>query len=184
MNTALRLALSGTALAMTLVAVPRSAHALTTVYNPRTNGEYCAGAYAYINGVTSDGHSLQFTGYADASLWNNGGCNGDPAPENTVLMHAELQWSPDGGNDFQTVYDVPTTGSDAYWQYNTYDLWGVYLATLENQSPLGGITVADGNFLSGDGWYRLLVRAYVENANGFDGGTIYSTPQYIRFTYP
>jgi hypothetical protein len=180
----LRLAISGAALATALVVAPGSAQALTTVYNPGTNGAYCVEAYSYINGVTPDGHSLQFMGYADASLWNNGGCDGDAAGENTVIMHAELQWSPDNGNDYQPVYAVPTTGSDSYWEYNTYDLWGVYIATLENQSPLGGVTLVDGNLPTGDGWYRLRVTSYVLAGNGWNGGTIYSAPQYIRFTYP
>jgi len=181
MNRFHKYALGGAALVAAVLGAPGSASALTTVYNPGQNGQYCVTANAYVGGATADGHYLNVVGYASASEWNNGGCDGAPAPENSVVMQASIWYAPPDGSRPFAVYSFPDNG--AAWQYNTLDVWGVYLATLDNQSPLSGVNVADANFY-GSGYYSLGVTAYVNTGNGWQGGTTYSPWQYASFKTP
>jgi hypothetical protein len=178
MNFSRRHLLPGAAIVAAVVGASSTASALTTVYDPNQNGQYCVAANAGINGVTPDGHSLNIVGWADASLWNNGGCNGAPAPENAVYMQARIWYQPPSGQPF-VVYDLPTNGT---WQQSSYDLWGVYLATLNDVAPLSGIDVAEANFY-GDGWYSVEVTAYIDEGGAWQGGSTYSPWTYAKFSY-
>jgi hypothetical protein len=175
MNKLLKYALSTATFVGIAIGAPGSASA-TTVYNPGHDGQYCVSATASVNGVMAD-NSLNVTGWASASLWNGGGCDGSAAEAGYVQMSATLFYSPAVGAAGVPVAYLTEPNNP---QFNTYNFWGTYLATFANGPPMTGGDVPRSS-LKGNGFYSIGIEALVWTGSSWQGGITYSSWTYASF---
>jgi hypothetical protein len=158
---------------LSLIAVAKPANAVSGITsNPGLNSGNCSYASA---AVVVDGDALQITGDAWGLGYADGACNGAPAAENTVAFEPTLSVLPLLASEPHTCM----WGGWSGFEYNTEDVWGIYVATIPGatESATGNVgTVFPASQLCGPGYYQLEIVTYIYTEGGWQPGIPLTTP--------
>jgi hypothetical protein len=197
------LALAASVAFFTLSSSANAGEVLT--FDPGSNASYCiwaSGSFSQAGGQpagagTTEGDGIFVNAYASGAGWDNGDCQGPPAPENTVAMEVTLFYQTNAGLELPCLQVSSCTGTGEQCQsasnnyqrnYNTFDFWGEYMAVLPNAKGILDNTYINYKQLCGDGFYMLEVDTWVDNpvngASHWDYGAWFSGWQGVFIPNP
>lgn len=111
------------------------------------------------------GNDIQVTAYSWGQGYNNGACNGAPAPENSIAMDAILAYKDPNTQQIKSCKRLTPNDNWLGGVYNTTDGLGIYFATI----PGGGLlssgaagAIIPTNELCGAGYYQVEMDTCVQ----------------------